>query len=158
VARLTKKRKEHFLATLRETGIVRRAAAAASPGAHDATRTFRDERDRNEAFSEQWDDALNAAIGDAERALWELGVEGVVEREQFDEAGNLRNRVVRRDVRALQLYLAARVPEYRRAQVVEANIDANAKVETQPKFPNVANLSDEELVQLERLVAKGMGK
>ena len=150
--RLTKHRKEIFLAALRETGVVRRAVAVASPGAKDAHRSFYAARDRDPVFRGQWDDALNAAIGDAERALYELGVTGVVEREQYDETGTLRSRTVRRDVRALQLYLAARAPEYRRQAVVEASLDAKVKHKA---TPDLSGLSDEELAELERLLAKG---
>lgn len=150
--RLTKRRKEMFLNALRETGVVRRAVAAASPGARDAHQTFYEARDRDPVFRAQWDEALNSAIGDAEKALYDMGVTGVVEREQFDANGNVRNRVVRRDVRALQLYLAARVPEYRRQAVVEASVDAKVRAKL---APDLTGLSDEDLAELERLLAKG---
>ena len=127
------------------------------PGAKDAGKTFRDARGRDPAFAAAWEDALNAAIGDAEKSMWEMGVEGVVEREQFDEDGNLRNRVIKRDVRALQLYLAARVPEYRTQRVVEAKVDSKVETSAAPP-PDLSKLTDSEVTQLERLVAKGLNR
>ncbi len=57
-----------------------------------------------------------------------IGVDGYTEREQFDKDGTLRSRVHRYDVKALHLFLAARLPEYRAAHRVE--VDANVKAKT----------------------------
>lgn len=148
--RVTRARKERFLAALRETGVVRRAVAAAGGG----TSTWYDARARDETLRAQWDDALNAAIGDAERALFERGVHGVVEREQLDAEGNVRNRVVKYDTPALLAYLAARDPKYRRRVDLDASVDARASVEARRAPPDLSRLTEDELRELERLAAK----
>ena len=156
--RLTKARKTEFLRVLRETGIVRRAAAAASPHGKGSFQTFYDERQRNPEFAAEWDSALDAAIGDVEAALRQSAMEGDVF-EKFNSEGVLVSRQVRRpDVKAIQMFLSARCPEYRQQRVVEAKVDADVKVETKTAPADLSNLNDDELAQLERLVAKGLAK
>jgi hypothetical protein len=156
--RLTAQRKRLFLEELRRSGIVRRAAAAASPGARDAAKTFYNERDRSPTFAAAWDAALDAAIGDAEHTLLEVGSGRVVVEERTLRDGSVARRYANPDTRALQLYLAARCPEYRRQSVVEASVEARAKVETTRVTADLTNLSDEELAQLEQLLARGTGR
>jgi hypothetical protein len=154
---ITKERKEEFLRVLRSCGVVRRAAAVASPGLTNAHRSFYRLRERDEEFRAQWDEALEAAIGDAENALWQMGVEGVTERERIDADGNVRDRTVRRDFRALQLFLAARDPKYRQQRVVESSVDAkvSGKVDVKSVTRDLSGLSTNELEQLERILSKG---
>lgn len=148
--RMTRARKEAFLAALRETGVVARAIVSGGGGRC----TFYELRARDDTFREQWEEALSAAIGDAELALFQRGVHGVVEREQLDADGNLRCRVVRYDTPALLAWLAARDPAYRKRVDVDASLDARARVETRRAPPDLSGLTDEELRELERLAAK----
>lgn len=112
-----------FLEKLCETGIVRRAVAHAGI----SYRTAYDIRARDEGFAEAWNDALAEGLGRIEESLVEMAT-GYVEREQYDEHGNLRNITRRRDVKAAQLILAARLAEYRSAHSVQ--VDAKAEVDT----------------------------
>ena len=139
--------KDAFVANLRQTGIVKRAAAEAGIG----QRTVYDLRAADPEFAEQWDDALGCAIGEVEASLREMCV-GYCEREIFDAQGRIKQRVYKRDVRAAQLYLAARVPEYRAAHKVE--VDANVKAKT--RVTHVCSRRDIDLkAELEKLDKKG---
>ena len=124
--RTTDEQKSKFIAVLRKTGIVRRAAAAASLG----YRTTYDLRAADSDFAAAWDDALAEAIGTAEETLRMIGVDGYTEREQFDKDGTLRSRVHRYDVKALHLFLAARDSRYSNSHKVE--LDANVKTKGRP--------------------------
>lgn len=148
--RMTRARKEAFLAALRRTGVVRRAVDAAGGG----WSSFYDLRARDETFRAQWEDAVGAALGDAETALFRRGVEGVVEREQRDAEGNVRARVVKYDTPALLAWLAARDPAYRKRVDLDASVDAKARVETRRAAPDLSGLTEDELRELERLAAK----
>ncbi len=116
----TDAQKAQFIENLRRCGIVRHAAAAAGIG----QRTVYDLRAADPEFAEQWDDALGCAIGEVEASLREMCV-GYVEREFFDNEGRVKQRCYKRDVKAIQLFLAARVPEYRAAHKIE--VDATTK-------------------------------
>ena len=128
--------KAQFIENLHKCGVVRQAAAAAGIG----QRTAYDLRAADEEFAAAWDDALAAAIGEVENSVREMAC-GYLEREFFDNEGRIKQRVFKRDVRAAQLYLSARVPEYRAAHKVE--VDANVKTKT--RVPRVSTRRDLDL-------------
>ena len=128
--------KAQFIENLHKCGVVRHAASAAGIG----QRTAYDLRTADAEFSEQWDDALGAAIGEVENSVREMAC-GYVEREFYDNEGRIKQRVFKRDVRAAQLYLAARLPEYRAAHKIE--VDANVKSKT--RAPRVCTRRDVDL-------------
>lgn len=126
--KLTEARKREFLRHLAEHGVAREAARGASPhakGADGAYKTFADERNRNPAFAQAWDDAIAEAIGKLEREAFRRGVEGWVERGVFDKDGNRVGDVVRFSDRMLELALKRHVPEYRE----RAQLDVNGRVQ-----------------------------
>ncbi len=134
--RTTDAQKAQFIENLRKCGVVRHAAAAAGIG----QRTAYDLRAADEEFAAAWDDALAAAIGEVENSVREMAC-GYLEREFFDNEGRIKQRVFKRDVRAAQLYLSARLPEYRAAHKVE--LDANVKAKT--RAPRVSTRRDIDL-------------
>ncbi len=138
--------KAQFIENLHKCGVVRQAAAAAGIG----QRTAYDLRKEDAEFSEQWDNALGAAIGEVEASLREMCV-GYVEREFYDDKGCLKQRVFKRDVKAIQLFLAARVPEYRAAHKIE--VDATIKNVTRTR---VSSRRDIDLkAEIEKLDKEG---
>ncbi len=134
--------KAQFIENLHKCGVVRQAAAAAGIG----QRTAYDLRAADEEFAATWDDALAAAIGEVENSVREMAC-GYLEREFFDNEGRLKQRVFKRDVRAAQLYLAARLPEYRAAHKVE--VDATTKNVTRVTQQRAIDLKGE-LKKLDR--------
>ena len=76
--RLSRQRKERFLQELAEHGVVARACRAASPHSRaGCIETFRGARATDEAFARAWDEAIEAAKGVVEYAIYKRGVEGV---------------------------------------------------------------------------------
>lgn len=71
--KFTDRARENFLAVLRETCNVTRAAAACGI----SRRTAYDHRKADETFAELWDDAEQEAVDRLEREAWRRGVEGV---------------------------------------------------------------------------------
>lgn len=125
--RLTKARKQTFLAHLGEHGVAREAARAASPeakGPDGAYKTFADERGRNPEFAAAWEEAVAEAVAKLEREAFRRAVEGWVERGVFDKNGNRVGDVVRFSDRMLELALKRHIPEYRE----KAELDINANV------------------------------
>lgn len=115
--RLTERRKKMFLAELARHGILVRAARAASPRASSrfgAVQTFKDERNRDEAFAAQWDEAVQAAEASIEAEIFRRAQEG------WDEpifGGRHKERIVgtvrRYSDRLLELRARAMLPAYR---------------------------------------------
>jgi len=78
--RLTPARKKKFLDHLREHGLVIIAAKHASPGSPlGCQATFYNERDRDPAFAQAWEDALNEADDELLRQLKRRGIDGIQE-------------------------------------------------------------------------------
>ncbi len=148
--RITRKQKAQFIENLRKCGVVRHAAAAAGIG----QRTAYDLRAADADFAAAWDDALAAAIGEVENSVREMAC-GYLEREFFDNEGRLKQRIFKRDVRAAQLYLSARLPEYRAAHKVEVEVDANVKAKT--RVTRVCTRRDIDLkAEFEKLDKEGL--
>ena len=150
MARLTKQRKAAFLQSLRETCIVHRAVAAGGGG----YRTFRDEYKRNPEFARQWDEALNAAKGDVEQQIYDIGAGGrVVVEERFDKDGSIvARRYAQPDGRTLLRFMAVRDERYREHKHIEQN--TSIKQEVTHNGVDLSKLSDRELAQYERLLTK----
>ncbi|HKX80106.1 MAG TPA: hypothetical protein VJM34_16445 [Novosphingobium sp.] len=96
-------------------GIVARAARAASPGSPGgAASTFKDERQRDPAFADAWEEALDTARAEIDHEIYRRAVEG------YDEpvfGGKYREQVVgtirRYSDRLLELRARAMLPGYR---------------------------------------------
>ncbi len=58
--KLTEQRKQVFLDSLREHGVVTRAARESSPRCKFGVMTFRDERKRDSTFAARWDEAVSS--------------------------------------------------------------------------------------------------
>lgn len=91
--RLTPERKRIFLDAVRQTGSLRAAAALASPHSDPSTyrpgyETFRDAARRDPAFAQEIREALNDAMGAAEKLLAERMLTPDT-RPIFDKNGNL---------------------------------------------------------------------
>ncbi|WP_227340123.1 hypothetical protein [Sphingopyxis sp. P8] len=164
--KLTDRRKKVFLAELARHGIIVRAARAASPrasGQYGAVRTFKDERERDEEFARQWQEAVEAAEASIEHELYRRAQEG------WDEpifGGRHKERIVgtvrKYSDRLLELRARAMLPAYRETQSIavtkrvthelEAGLlgDAVAKVALQmasnlrPQLPAPAQVIDNE--------------
>jgi len=154
--KITRQQKQQFLNELAATGVIRRASAASGISNRCAYKI----RSADPKFREQWDDALNHALGDAELRLRDIGRGGTVVHEKFNAQGDVVARSYSAgDPRALQLYLAARLPEYRRSHVVESNVNVDAKVtEQKSNMEQLKRLDTGELKDLERLLAKASGE
>ncbi|MBI1402474.1 MAG: hypothetical protein GC147_04610 [Porphyrobacter sp.] len=124
-SKLTERRKRVFLAELARHGIIVRAARAASPRAssqYGAVRTFKDERDRDEEFGRQWDEAMEAARADVEHELFRRAQEGYSEPIY---GGRYKEQIVgyvtRYSDRLLELRAKALLPAYREISSVSVN-------------------------------------
>jgi len=108
-------RKATFLAELSRHGIAMRAARAASP--HSVTgclSTFADERERDPAFAQAWDDSIENARAEVEHELYRRAQEGVDEpvfggRYKETVVGTVR----KYSDRLLELRARALLPAYR---------------------------------------------
>jgi len=123
--KLTARRKKVFLAELARHGILVRAARAASPRAssrYGAVQTFKDERERDEAFAAQWDEAVQAAEASIEHELYRRAQEGW---EEPIFGGRHREKIVgtvrRYSDRLLELRARALLPAYREISAVSVN-------------------------------------
>lgn len=121
--RLTPERKAAFLAELARHGIVIRAARSASPGSPGgAVATFKDARQRDPAFAEAWDEAVDAARSEVEHEIWRRSQEGY---EEPVFGGKYRETVVgtvrRYSDRLLELRARAMLPAYRDAAALTVN-------------------------------------
>lgn len=129
--RLTQKRIDLFLAELAKHGIVVRAATAASPHTktrQGAARTFRDLRKRDPQFSQQWDDALEAATAEVEMELHRRAVDGWDE--PVYQKGECVGTVRKYSDRLLEIRAKALMPHYRDRSTVDSNV--NVKPEDRP--------------------------
>lgn len=124
-SKLTERRKRVFLAELARHGIIVRAARAASPRAssqYGAVRTFKDERDRDEEFARQWEEAMESAKADVEHELYRRAQEGYSEPIY---GGRYKEQVVgyvtKYSDRLLELRAKALLPAYREISSVSVN-------------------------------------
>ena len=131
--RLTAARKKAFLAALRKTGSVLRAASIATPWAQGAQRgaqTFRDERIRDPEFAAAWDAALEAVLGSVEEEIVRRAME--VPKRPVWERGEVRGWVEDRAASdRLLLRLAAKLdPTWRERTAVDQNVSVAGAVLT----------------------------
>lgn len=124
-SKLTERRKKVFLAELARHGIIVRAARAASPrasGQYGAVRTFKDERDRDPEFADQWEEAMETAKADVEHELYRRAQEGYSEPIY---GGRYKEQVVgyvtKYSDRLLELRAKALLPAYREISSVSVN-------------------------------------
>lgn len=132
--KLTDRRKKVFLAELARHGIIVRAARAASPrasGQYGAVRTFKDERERDPEFAQQWEEAMESAKADVEHELFRRAQEGYSEPIY---GGRYKEQIVgyvtRYSDRLLELRAKALLPAYREISSISVsgrvthNVDA----------------------------------
>ena len=151
--RLTRARKQAFLDDLRATGVVRHACRAAGV----PKQTIYDERNRSAEFARQWQEALDAAIGDAEDRLRKIGEGGqVVVEERTLKDGSTVRRYAQPDSRALMRFLAVRDPAYREHREVEQRVEKTERRELRLSPESLARLSTEEVRTMERILAKAV--
>lgn len=123
--KLTARRKNAFLTEIARHGILARAARAASPRAssrYGALQTFKDERERDPEFAQQWDEAMEAAKADVEHELFRRAQEGYLEPIY---GGRYREQIVgyvtKYSDRLLELRAKALLPAYREISSVSVN-------------------------------------
>lgn len=122
---LSPERKAAFIAELARHGIANRAARAASPHSPSPTgclSTFADERHRDPAFAQAWEEAIDIARSEVEHEIYRRSTEGV------DEpvfGGKYRETVVgtvrKYSDRLLELRARALLPAYRDAAALAVN-------------------------------------
>lgn len=120
---LTPERKAAFLAELARHGIANRAARAASPGSTGgAMTTFKDARERDPAFAQAWEEALETARAEVEHEIYRRSTEGY---EEPVFGGKYKEVVVgtvrRYSDRLLELRARALLPAYRDAAALSVH-------------------------------------
>jgi hypothetical protein len=154
--RLTRARRETFLAELARHGIVARAARAASPHStvrDGAVSTFRQERARNPAFAATWDEAMERARGAVEAEVVRRGIEGWLE--PVYQRGERVGEVRKYDSRLLELHAKRLVPEYRERSQVELRADVRARAQVDHGLEvQLRALSREERAEVRALLAR----
>lgn len=137
--RMTKERKEIFLAELGRTGVFAHAARTASPDSlHGALTSFREERERDPEFAAAWDEAVDHSTGMIEREAIRRAVEGWHD-----------GKVQKYSDRLMELILKRRDPEYREHRKYE--VDAKTEVTGKKKL-DLRSLSPHKLELLRQLV------
>jgi hypothetical protein len=101
----TAEAKKVFLKALAEFGSI----AAAARACDRASRTVHEWRDRDAAFAEAWDEALQIAVGKLEKEAWRRAVDGVPE--PLVSGGKILGTVQRYSDSLMKTLLAAHAPE-----------------------------------------------
>lgn len=148
---ITKKRKALFLAELRETGAVTKAATAGEIGRS----SWYDLRERDLEFAGDWDDADAEFMDEVEAEAFDRGMNGVEERKPYVNVNGDTKKtkfytITRKSDRMLELTLKARHHRYKPATVKDPGDGDGAPPPTQPNWDNLTPLELQQLTVLQR--------
>lgn len=159
---ISEERKRVFLESLRETGSIHRAAAAATP--HGTSKTepgrsaFRELRQRDPDFELQVQEAIQDFLGKAEALVAERAFAPEVRR-HYDRQGNLvgEDESYREANRLLTRVLAKHDPSWRESKNIDSTLQVSGGVShdhLQLKMADLIHLSKPEQQQLLGLLEK----
>lgn len=150
---ITKRRRALFIATLRETGAVTKAAIAGEIGRS----SWYDLRERDLEFAGEWDDVEAAYMDDVEAEAFNRGMNGVDEKKPYVKVDGEKKKtefytITRKSDRLLELTLKARHPRYKPAAAKDPSNpdDPVAPPANQPNWENLTPLELQQLTVLQR--------
>ena len=146
--KLTPERKALFIAELTKHGCIIRAARAASPHSeHGCKKSFREERDRDPAFAEAWDLAMDTARAGIHAEIRRRAIEGV-DRPIYQGGELVGTEKVYSD-RLLEILARAHLPEYRE----KIELDQTLKLDG-PSLAEAIRIAATEIATGARMLAR----